>query len=75
VADYNPATFEDDKLFSSFISNVDAFIISQAQLQNRGEDEETQEEPEHHRRNRDKDEDSAPEKPSAPAAGKDEWDF
>jgi len=75
VADYNPATFEDDKLFSNFISNVDAFIISQAQLQNRGDDEEPQEEHEHHRRNRDKDEDSAPEKPSTPAAGKDEWDF
>lgn len=77
VADYNPATFEDDKLFSNFISNVDAFIISQAQLQPRADDDDSQEEPEHHRRNRDKDkdDDSAPEKPSAPAAGKDEWDF
>jgi hypothetical protein len=75
VADYNPATFEDDKLFSNFISNVDAFIISQAQLQAKADDDDSQEEHEHHRRNRDRDEDSAPEKPSAPAAGKDEWDF
>ncbi len=33
IADYNPATFEDDKNFSSFISNVDAFITTQSILQ------------------------------------------
>jgi hypothetical protein len=33
IADYNPATFEDDKNFSAFISNVDAFITTQSILQ------------------------------------------
>ncbi|WP_160714213.1 hypothetical protein [Chitinophaga solisilvae] len=79
VADYNPVTFEDDKRFSTFISNVDAFIISQAQLQGRDE-EDTEEEPAH-RRHRDREpdrqeeEDSPSGAPPAPASGKDEWDF
>jgi hypothetical protein len=33
IADYNPATFEDDKNFSAFISSVDAFITTQSILQ------------------------------------------
>lgn len=33
IADYNPATFEDDRNFSAFISNVDAFITTQSILQ------------------------------------------
>lgn len=33
VADYNPSTFENDKVFSAFISNVDAFITTQSILQ------------------------------------------
>ena len=33
IADYNPTTFEDDKNFSAFISNVDAFITTQSILQ------------------------------------------
>jgi hypothetical protein len=33
VADYNPASFEDDRTFSSFISQVDAFITTQSILQ------------------------------------------
>jgi hypothetical protein len=33
IADYNPATFEDDASFSAFISNVDAFITTQSILQ------------------------------------------
>lgn len=33
IADYNPASFEDDKNFSSFISSVDAFITTQSILQ------------------------------------------
>jgi hypothetical protein len=33
IADYNPATFEDDRNFSDFISKVDAFITTQSILQ------------------------------------------
>ncbi len=33
IADYNPASFEDDQTFSDFISNVDAFITTQSILQ------------------------------------------
>jgi hypothetical protein len=33
IADYNPATFEDDRKFSEFISLVDAFITTQSILQ------------------------------------------
>jgi len=33
IADYNPATFEDDTNFSAFISNVDAYITTQSILQ------------------------------------------
>jgi len=47
IADYNPATFEDDANFSAFISNVDAFITTQSILQEaltddlkKGDDEE-----------------------------------
>jgi hypothetical protein len=33
VANYNPATFQDDRVFSAFISDVDAFITTQSILQ------------------------------------------
>ena len=33
IAEYNPATFEDETEFSSFISDVDAFITTQSILQ------------------------------------------
>jgi hypothetical protein len=33
IASYNPATFEDDQIFSEFISSVDAFITTQSILQ------------------------------------------
>ena len=33
IAEYNPATFEDDGNFSAFISNVDSFISTQSILQ------------------------------------------
>ncbi|MHB8689634.1 MAG: hypothetical protein ACYDHH_00170 [Solirubrobacteraceae bacterium] len=33
IANYNPATFEDDTNFSGFISNVDAYITTQSILQ------------------------------------------
>ena len=33
IADYNPATFEQDAVFSPFISDVDAFITTQSILQ------------------------------------------
>lgn len=52
IADYNPATFEDDKNFSAFISSVDAFITTQSILQDslsdslRREDAEDEEEAE-----------------------------
>lgn len=81
IADYNPTTFEDDKRFSAFISNVDAFIISQAQLQQKEEDEnEERGNREYRRRERnvekEEDEDAAEKLPApSPSAGKDEWDF
>jgi hypothetical protein len=33
IAEYNPATFEDNKTFSAFISQVDAFITTQSIIQ------------------------------------------
>jgi hypothetical protein len=33
IADYTPAAFEDDRVFSDFISKVDAFITTQSILQ------------------------------------------
>jgi hypothetical protein len=33
IADYDPSTFENDEIFSAFISNVDAFITTQSILQ------------------------------------------
>ncbi|WP_339071570.1 hypothetical protein [Chitinophaga sp. 180180018-3] len=81
IADYNPATFEDDTRYSTFISNVDAFIISQAQLQNRDDDDDSKDDTDQKRikgrdkdHDTDKDDDKVPEKTTAPA-GKDEWDF
>jgi hypothetical protein len=80
IADYNPATFEDDKNFSAFISNVDAFITTQSILQESLSDD---------LRKSDDDEEDA--QPNAPRStypepvnaasgngsknGHDEWDF
>ena len=82
IADYNPATFEDDQNFSAFISNVDAFITTQSILQEaltddlkgqNGDDYEVQEP-------RNGNSAAVPELAVAPAAaaakaGSDEWDF
>lgn len=82
IADYNPATFEDDRNFSEFLSNVDAFITTQSILQEaltddlkKPDEEEEVEAPEM---------EAAPgsaaaiPEPAMAAAGKnatDEWDF
>jgi hypothetical protein len=79
IADYNPTTFEDDKNFSAFISNVDAFITTQSILQEaltddlkRGDEEEEAGENGSQKTVRETADASA-----APAtkAGNDEWDF
>lgn len=74
IASYNPALFEEDGAFSSFISNVDAYIITQAQLQEDDED-----------RKSDgngklplmppQDERDPPQAAGNTAKGNDEWDF
>ncbi|HVI43982.1 MAG TPA: hypothetical protein VM802_03915 [Chitinophaga sp.] len=80
IADYNPATFEDDTRYSTFISNVDAFIISQAQLQSKDDDDESPEDADRkrmrmqHKDHDDDEEEKAPAKTPS-ANGKDEWDF
>jgi hypothetical protein len=91
IASYNPATFEDDKNFSEFISNVDAYITTQSILQDSLTDDLKKEA---------SDEDYEPtngygaqppaangngnahaylpeasEAPAAAAAGQDDWDF
>jgi hypothetical protein len=82
IAAYNPTTFEDDKRFSTFISNVDAFIISQAQLQQKEEDdnEDDREHRQKEHRYRDRsaekeDDEETPEKMPPSSGSKDEWDF
>ena len=81
IADYNPASFEDDQQFSAFISQIDLFITTQSALQKlarEGLDEAPEE--------ADEGEEELPAAPSAdyggngaqPAAvasGGDEWDF
>jgi len=80
IADYNPSTFEQDKAFSDFISNVDAFITTQSILQENLADEIKADEV------IGKLGDSREQKPMAmrpeipapstqPKAGNDEWDF
>jgi hypothetical protein len=79
IADYNPATFEDDRNFSAFISNVDAFITTQSILQEALTDDlKTGEEEAEAKQNGWRP--TAPETADAAAApgaktGDDEWDF
>lgn len=89
IADYNPATFEDDKNFAAFISNVDAFITTQSILQGAltddlkeaaYDDEERQEELGLNGQNGNGYRPPVPNMTAAPAAagaaaGSDEWDF
>ncbi len=79
IAEYNPASFEDDANFSGFISNVDAFITTQSILQ-----ESLPHEIREDKKKRQEDEDDdhptasykKPEREQQPAkAGSDEWDF
>ena len=82
IAEYNPATFEDDNYFSAFISSVDAFITTQSILQEALTDDLVD--------NRESDEDYESEDPpvmrtngasngmpsGVPSGGQqDEWDF
>lgn len=90
IAEYNPATFEDDAQFSSFISDVDAYITTQSILQDALTDalkksDEDADEPVSpyggYQTNGNGYQKTAPEMPAAPApapaatAGGDEWDF
>ena len=79
IANYSPATFEDDKNFSDFISNVDAYIITQAQLQASDDDDENDKD---RGRNRYRSQDGDHNKPDDQSkesadtgSGKDEWAF
>jgi len=82
IAEYNPATFEDDKHFSEFISNTDAFITTQSIIQ--------ESLPHEIRKDRDRDDDrmnghmehkehdteeTETTHTTPKATGKDEWDF
>ncbi len=75
IAKYNPATFEDDKNFSDFISNVDAYIITQAQLQPSDDDDKPADKKESS--NKDDNTRSEERTPATADAGgsKDEWAF
>ena len=86
AANYNPRTFENSQNFSDFISNVDAFIITQAQLQKTDDDDDTK--PNYRDRDgdrdrdrdhsgRDSDVDQPGERSSVPAGvvAKDDWAF
>jgi len=89
IADYNPATFEDDKNFAAFISNVDAFITTQSILQGAltddlkeaaYDDEERQEQVGMNGEDSNGYHSSMPNMPATAAragatAGSDEWDF
>ncbi len=89
IADYNPATFEDDKNFAAFISNVDAFITTQSILQEAltddlkeaaDDDEELKDQLGLHGPNGNGYRPTVPNMAATPAAagaaaGSDEWDF
>lgn len=83
IADYTPAAFEDDGIFSAFISMVDAFITTQSILQRRIgfttlRDENGQEEEEEEAGDMPAmmpGEYVAKAAPADAAAGADEWDF
>src|SRR5262249_49530185 len=90
IAEYNPTTFEDDAQFSSFISDVDAYITTKSILQDvltealKKTDEDADETPGAYggyQINGNGYQKPAPEMPApaapaaAPKAGGDEWDF
>lgn len=84
IADYNPTTFEDDRNFSAFISNVDAFITTQSILQDALRDDlkNADDEDEDARWNGSRNDMPESEDAAAAAAatngthaGQDEWDF
>ena len=84
IAEYNPATFEDDKNFSEFISNADAFITTQSIIQeslpheirkDRAGDDDGRMNGHMEHKEHDTDESEAPKAAAPKAPGKDEWDF
>jgi hypothetical protein len=75
IATYNPSTFEEDSQFSSFISNVDAYIITQAQLQDDEEDRRRDLNGTERTAAPEQDDEPAPAASGSDAAGNDEWDF
>ena len=84
IADYDPSTFEDDKNFSAFISNVDAFITTQSILQEALVDDlkktDAEESPAHNGYHTNGNGSPMPDAPamaaaSGPTAQADEWDF
>lgn len=84
IADYDPSTFEDDKNFSAFISNVDAFITTQSILQEALVDDlkktDAEESPAHNGYHTNGNGSPMPDVPamaaaSGPTAQADEWDF
>ena len=89
IAEYNPATFEDESEFSSFISDVDAFITTQSILQDAltdaikkaDEEEEESAGQNGYHTNGNGYQKTAPDMAAvsaaapAPRAGADEWDF
>jgi hypothetical protein len=84
IADYNPTSFEDDKNFFDFISNIDAFITTQSILQEALTDELKKPEEEYDEEPRLELEENPysaappPQVPAMAAAGKnghEEWDF
>ena len=79
VADYNPATFDEDGTFSAFISQVDAFITTQSILQEALESDLVNgDESERPRLMHEEPREYEPAAAAAPAEGStagDEWDF
>lgn len=84
IAEYNPSTFENDTNYSSFISNVDAFITTQSIIQeslpgaiHHDEKDEEQRGLTNGRMGyKEPEMQAAPSTQAAPAkAGNDEWDF
>jgi len=85
IAEYNPVTFEDDEVFSDFISKVDAFITTQSILQESLEDylrkeDAKQDEEDYPSMNGNGSKPTVPEMmqpagANGASAGNDEWDF
>jgi hypothetical protein len=79
IADYNPATFEDDANFSAFISNVDAFITTQSILQEALTDDLTNDHQEEEAKEREGRQPALPTQDApalaGPKADAGEWDF